>query len=163
MEAIEFEHVALESLRELECCGGEQARVISPYAASSAVQAERKLREVHLKEAMTAVRSPASPADLRLSEQALVWLIALPDAVRPLKLAASFPRVANRLCQIWNRPVEMDRYFEDLLTDKRGGRQGFPFSVALELTALSDHYRSTVYPVPQTIWDDQYLSNAKAR
>jgi hypothetical protein len=48
----------------------------------------------------------------------------------------------------------MDRYFEDLLTDRRGGRQGFPFSIAQEIASLSDYYRSDVFPVRHTIWDN---------
>jgi hypothetical protein len=136
MESIEFEHVTIESLQASQ-------------------RDERKLQEDHAAQKANALRTPGAPADLRLSEEAEKWLNALPEAVRPTKLATSYPRVANRLCQCWRRPVKADRYFEDLLTDKRGGRQGFPIGVALELASLNDYYRKEVFPVRQTIWDDQ--------
>jgi hypothetical protein len=135
MEPIEFERVTIESLQESQ-------------------RGERKLPEAQREQGMSALRSSEAPTEVRLSEQAESWLLALPEAVRPTKLAASYPRVVNRLCQTWRRPVEMDRYFEDLLTDRRGGRQGFPFSVAQEIASLSDYYRKDVFPVRQTIWDN---------
>jgi hypothetical protein len=133
MEPIEFEHVTIESLRESH-------------------RGEHKLREDKPEQEKSVLRSPESAADSCLSQQAVSWLLALPEAVRPTKLAASYPRVVNRLCQLWRRPVEMDRYFEDLMIDRRGGRQGFPLNVAQELASLSDYYRRDVFPVRQTIW-----------
>jgi hypothetical protein len=140
MEPIEFELVSVESLQK-------------------SLREEQKLQERQTGQELSAHRSPELPADLRLSEQAASWLAALPESVRPIKLATAYPRIANRLCQCWRRPVEADRYFEDLLTDSRGGRRGFSFEVAQELAVLSDYYRKEVFPVRQTIWDDQYLSD----
>lgn len=136
MEPIEFERVSIESLKQAQ-------------------RDEQKERELRPGPNPGLPRAPMAPEDLRLSEQAEGWLKSLPEAVRPTKLAASYPRVANRLCQCWRRPIEADRYFDDLLTDKRGGRQGFPIGVALELASLNDYYRTEVFPVRKTVWDDQ--------
>ncbi|MCZ7563633.1 MAG: hypothetical protein M5U08_07310 [Burkholderiales bacterium] len=163
MNEIEFERVTLESLRQPEHATGQALRGVSPYAAAAAIDAERELRKARRAHEMRTLRAAPSPTDMRLSERALHWLIALPEAVRPIKLGALFPRVANRLCENWHRPREMDRLFEDLLTDTRGDRRGFPLEVALELTELCEHYRASVYPVPATIWDDQYLTSCKSR
>ena len=136
MESIEFERVTIESLKASQ-------------------RDERKQQADQAAQAASALRGAASPADTRLSEQAMDWLKSLPEAVRPAKLSASYPRIVNRLCQCWRRPVEADRYFEDLMTDGRGGRQGFPLGVALELASLNDYYRTEVFPVRKTAWDDQ--------
>lgn len=129
MKPIEFERVTIESLQASQAPGGRSDR---EYGAS---------------------RSAESSAESSLSEQAERWLLALPDAVRPTGLAASHPRVVNRMCQYWRRPTEMDRYFEDLLTDRRGGRQGFPFNIANEIASLSEYYRRDVFPLRRTLWD----------
>jgi hypothetical protein len=34
----------------------------------------------------------------------------------------------------------MDRYFQDLLMDTRGNRQGFPLKIVMELSTLREHY-----------------------
>ena len=136
MESIEFERVTIESLQASQ-------------------RDERKGQEGRAARDPNALRAPVSQADIRLSEQAVDWLDSLPEAVRPTKLSATYPRIVNRLCQCWRRPAEADRYFEDLLTDKRGGRQGFPLGVALEIASLNDYYHTAVFPVRKTTWDDQ--------
>jgi len=36
----------------------------------------------------------------------------------------------------------MDRYFEELLTDTRGTRHGFPLNILMELSTLNDYYKT---------------------
>jgi hypothetical protein len=134
MEPLEFERVTIESLQ-------------------AAQRGESKGPEGRTEREYSASRAAESSAETCLSEQAESWLLALPEAVRPSSLAASHPRVVNRMCQLWRRPTEMDRYFEDLLTDRRGGRQGFPFNIASEIASLSEHYRREVFPLRRTLWD----------
>ena len=55
----------------------------------------------------------------------------------PRILERSFPHILNRLMQIWDTP-EFDPFMQDLMVDKRGGRQGFPLEVAAELMFLSE-------------------------
>lgn len=93
-----------------------------------------------------------SPPDC-LSEKTLAWLVSLPPMVRPQELPRLFPRVTNQICELWKRPAQCEPYLKKLTIDERGGRKGFPPSVANELTALTTHY-ATVYPYRHSIWDD---------
>ena len=88
-----------------------------------------------------------------ISDHTRAWLETLPMSVRPMALADKYPRIANRLALLWKQPRQCDAYFESLLVDERGGRQGFPQSVALELVTLKTHYQTVVYPVNRSVWD----------
>ncbi len=70
---------------------------------------------------------------------ALHWIGSLPASVQPLALLHQFPRIANRLAQAWNDEAALAECFDDLLTDRRGGRQGFPPAVQRELTLLREY------------------------
>ena len=76
----------------------------------------------------------------KLMPQTIDWVLALPPKVRPHLLAAKFARVANNLCYMWNNADACMRYFDDLLTDRRCGRQGFPVAVAEELATLRRYF-----------------------
>jgi hypothetical protein len=93
--------------------------------------------------------TPAEP----LTEAAAGWLVSLPADVRPRELARQFPRIANKLCELWKRPAQCDVYLKKLIMDDRGARKGFPPEVAKELSVLAGHYAS-VYPYRHSIWDD---------
>ena len=62
----------------------------------------------------------------------------------------------NRIARLWHRPIQLDAYFDDLLIDQRGGRQGFPFAVASELAALKVYYETKIYPKRECIWQKVY-------
>lgn len=65
------------------------------------------------------------------------WLTQLPEDVRPAKLARQFPRIANKLCDLWDNPLLRNRYLTGLLTQPRdGARAGFPTVVEAELADL---------------------------
>src|SRR5437899_6911352 len=51
--------------------------------------------------------------DLELSPAGLTWLASIEQSARPIRLAAAFPRIVNRMAKIWKTPREMDRYFEE--------------------------------------------------
>jgi len=91
-------------------------------------------------------RRPVMNDDLRISPEARALLNALDKRVLPIQLSCRYPRVMNQIARLWRRPVHLDRYFDDLLIDKRGGRQGFPFPVAVELGVLKDYYATEIYP-----------------
>jgi len=99
------------------------------------------------------LRHPLDKDDLELNASARAWLVSIEASERPMKLAAAFPRIVNRLAKLWKTPLQMDRYFEDLLTDHRGNRQGFPLGVLMELSALKDYYLTRVYPTRRDLWD----------
>lgn len=57
----------------------------------------------------------------------------------PAELVANYPRIANTVVDLWGSR-NLDRYFEDLLIDDRGDRQGFPPNVVHELMGLMRVY-----------------------
>lgn len=81
----------------------------------------------------------ATPTEA-LSDEANAWLAELPESVRPRQLALRYGRLANRIAQLWNDSVKCERFLSDLMTDRRGGRKGFPLAIASELATLHDHY-----------------------
>lgn len=84
-------------------------------------------------------RRPLPADQLVLSAAALKWLASLPVDARPLELCRMFPRIGNQLAALAVVPVALSDYLADLLLDKRGGRQGFPGGIAIELYRLQDH------------------------
>ncbi|HEY6240184.1 MAG TPA: hypothetical protein VIW78_05040 [Burkholderiales bacterium] len=91
--------------------------------------------------------------DLELSAAGQALLASLDESVRPKVVAAVFPRIVNRMARLWKLPREMDPYFENLLTDTRGTRKGFPLNILMELTALKDYYQAKVFPMQRDAWD----------
>jgi propanediol dehydratase small subunit len=91
--------------------------------------------------------------DLELSAAGLTWLASIERSARPIRLAAAFPRIVNRMAKLWKVPREMDRYFEELLADTRGNRKGFPLNILMELSTLKDHYQAKVFPTRHDAWD----------
>jgi hypothetical protein len=121
---------------------------ISVEEAAKAI--ERTVRPGKVKD-WEGERKPTPPEPL--SKAAATWLVSLPFPVRPNDLACQFPRIANRLCELWKRPAQCDAYIRTLIIDERGGRKGFPPAVAKELSSLAAHYAS-VHPYRHSIWDD---------
>jgi hypothetical protein len=63
-----------------------------------------------------------------------------PPRPQPFAVVAElYPRIAERVKQLWGTP-ECDRYLDELLIDKRGNRQGFPPPVVSALLALSEEH-----------------------
>ena len=81
----------------------------------------------------------ARPADvmLPLSEK---WFDALPPDVRPCALVTYYPRIVNLLAMQWSDRSNCSAHFHSLLTDLRGGRQGFPKAVHRDLLQLRDYW-----------------------
>ena len=94
----------------------------------------------------------------QLAEATTKWLASLPTDVQPVVLARDFPRIVNKLCELWKRPTLFDPYLLNLIFDQRGGRQGFPLSVASELVTLKAHYATVFPPSNRSIWDTQFLT-----
>lgn len=59
----------------------------------------------------------------------------------PQHLEAEFPRILQRIVELWQTP-ELDYYFEGLLTTTRHDRHGFPEAVALELFRIANLHSS---------------------
>ncbi len=62
----------------------------------------------------------------------------LPEADYPKALIEGYPRIANHIFSLRNNKEALRVHFESLLTDDRGGRQGFPFPVIVNIQALYD-------------------------
>jgi len=93
------------------------------------------------------LRHPLEKDDLALNGAGQALLSSIEESARPKTLAAQFPRIVNRMARVWKTPLQMDRCFEELLTDTRGTRQGFPLGILMELSTLKDYYQSRVFPV----------------
>lgn len=81
-------------------------------------------------------RRPKLPTDRALLGDTMVWLSTLDPCVRPVQLADRTPRLANALAKMWSDPEEVASYIDELLVDKRGGRQGLPTALREELLRL---------------------------
>jgi len=102
------------------------------------------------------MRQPVTFDDLGLCLEARALLQSFDNRFLPIHLACRFPRVLNQIARLWNRPARLDDYFDDLLIDRRGGRQGFPFAVASELSALKHYYQTVIYPKRECVWARVY-------
>lgn len=91
------------------------------------------------------LRQPEGPLSLSLTPATLKWLAYLPREVRPLELFHAYPRIANQLAALGNAAA-VSTFVGELLIDKRGGRQGFPGGVALELSRLQEYLLQLLQP-----------------
>ncbi|CAJ95389.1 hypothetical protein CMPELA_21980 [Cupriavidus necator] len=85
------------------------------------------------------VRRPPSPKDTLLSDVAMRWLASLPAEARPVELCRRYARIGNHLAALSTNPAALRAFLVELLIDKRGGRQGFPDGIALELSRLHEY------------------------
>jgi len=81
-------------------------------------------------------RRPTRPEDRALTGVTIDWLLALPPELQPRTLCERYPRVANLIAAAWPRIEERRSLLHSLLSDARGGRQGFPVRVRREIEAL---------------------------
>ncbi len=88
----------------------------------------------------SAVRK-ARPADylLPLTEK---WFDAFPPERAPCALASQYPRVCNMVAVQWNDHRGAPELFADLMTDRRGGRAGFPPAVRRDLQMVQEYWYS---------------------
>jgi hypothetical protein len=87
----------------------------------------------HLRDA-----NATKPTDL--TEKAWQWVDALPKEIQPGGLIQRFPRITNRLAEVWRRPSQCEKYLDTLMLDQRGGRKGFPPDVVKEIALLKIHF-----------------------
>jgi hypothetical protein len=84
-------------------------------------------------------RNPLTEAERRLSRHTTQWMLALPREIRPVELMRRYPRIANQLSAQWQDNEFSLHLLDELVLDRRGNRQGFPRTVAIELQALREH------------------------
>ncbi len=84
------------------------------------------------------VRRDPRDCDRALTGTTRRWLRELPPRRRPLRLCEVHPRVANRIAWCWQDAILSDALLDDLLVDRRGGRNGFSPIVVRELRRLRE-------------------------
>lgn len=87
--------------------------------------------------AMRLLRSARNPRDSTLSKLAEEWRDRLSPRLQTRSLCDRYPRIANHIALCWSDRTLTRRLLEQLLHDRRGGRQGFPAPVRAELVALA--------------------------
>ncbi|HET7595401.1 MAG TPA: hypothetical protein VFK15_00575 [Burkholderiales bacterium] len=78
------------------------------------------------------------PEDVGLSGEADDFFRTLPGDAYPQALVDQYPRIANTIVELRFDRAKLENYFQSLLNDSRGGRQGFPFGVLMNLQNLRD-------------------------
>lgn len=121
----EFELVSLEQAREA---------LEEPPAG---VRAVRRMTPAQ----WVARRRVLAESERRPTRSATQWMLSLPAELRPIELLRRYARVANQLAAHWHDPAECTRQLEELVLDRRGGRQGFPPAVAAELQRLQEYWQ----------------------
>jgi hypothetical protein len=74
------------------------------------------------------------------------FLDQLPPQVFPSALAMQYARILNLIVLQWDDRSSCVSYFKELLTDQRGGRQGFPAPVKRDLVELWAYWTRTGPP-----------------
>ncbi len=104
----------------------------------------------------SAAAAPAQPS-VQLTGEALRLLVKLDAKVGLRELSARFPRVLNRIAEVWNKPQQADRCFDELLLHSRGVRQGFPQAVISEIASLRHYYLTCMFPRRVDPWEQAML------
>jgi hypothetical protein len=81
--------------------------------------------------------------EVALSAEADDFFRTLPGDEYPQALVDQYPRIANTIVELRYDRAKLEAYFQSLLNDSRGGRQGFPFSVLMNLQTLRDSMLGT--------------------
>jgi hypothetical protein len=101
------------------------------------------------------MRHASETQEIRITKEVMAWLSQLPPEVRPRALAVQYPRIFNKIAELWGRPLLCEKYLDELLMDERGTRQGFPADVAAELTALKTHFIATANIHHFDVWGNR--------
>lgn len=73
-----------------------------------------------------------------LSAQSVEFLSTLEGNDFPKALVERFPRIVNAMMDLRGDPAGLKAYMESLLRDMRGGRQGFPLDVLMNIQDMRD-------------------------
>ena len=101
-----------------------------------------------------ATPTASHPSEL-LSGNALRLLIKLDTKVDLQELSARFPRVLNRIADVWSMPQQAERCFDELLLHSRGVRQGFPQAVISEIASLRHYHLTRMFPKLVDPWEQR--------
>jgi len=96
---------------------------------------------------------PEAALGVALNREAISLIERLPAEVRPLKLPEEYPRICNQIAELWTDQAQATPFFDDLLIDNRGDRNGFSLSIIMEISKLKEHLLSPAAMQDQDIWD----------
>jgi hypothetical protein len=82
------------------------------------------------------LRAPPADADRVLLSATHLWLRRMPPRIHPRHLCRYHPHLANRLARCWGDRERVQHFIDDLLIDRRGGRQGLSDRVKSELQCI---------------------------
>jgi len=102
---------------------------------------------------LQAVRRLIDPRDNALHHRTIKWLVTLPAGIRPIETGRRYPRIVNRVGDLWSQCEYTRLYFQSLLIDRRKARKGFPPEVKAELEALQRYYFEHISRLPALLWN----------
>ena len=111
----------------------------------------------HVPQVTTSGRLKPEACSAPLIGEALRLLVKLDATVRLEALSSRFPRVLNRIAEVWDKPEQVDRCFDELLLHSRGVRQGFPPAVISEIASLRHYHLTRIYPKRSDPWEQTML------
>jgi hypothetical protein len=79
-------------------------------------------------------------------------LAQLPPSIDLSRSCSRYPQAVEKLLKHWRNPAEFRLALDAMLMDSRGGRQGFPFDIVSEFSALREYYDSYVSPIRTSGW-----------
>ena len=88
-----------------------------------------------------------------LQERTFKWLATLPAMVRPMAAARRYPRIVNRIGDLWGHCEHSRLNLQGLLNDRRSDRSGFPAEIRLELETLQQYYFENLSGLPAVLWN----------
>lgn len=75
---------------------------------------------------------------LKIDDATEAFYRAMPEESYPAALIDGYPRIAMQIHSLRGNKTALAEYFDSLLNDERGGRQGFPFRVLVNIQGLYD-------------------------
>jgi hypothetical protein len=93
-------------------------------------------------------------------QDAILKLVYGVENLYPGKLAQSYPAIMQKIITLWETP-KMEAYFQEIMVDERGGRQGFSPDIATEIYYLSKVFEGT-RNLPKTS-DDNLLGHVNKK
>ena len=103
----------------------------------------------------TMARDASQAKNTDITEKTWNWVEMLPKEVQPGSLLQRFPRIANKLSELWPRPAQCEKYLDALILDLRGSRKGFPPDIASELASLKTHLNPPVVVNRTDVWGER--------
>jgi hypothetical protein len=81
-----------------------------------------------------------------LTGDAIRLMCRLDGKVKLDEIADRFPRILNRIAEVWRRPSAADQYFGDLLHWTPGTRPSYPIRVLAQINDIKAYHSTHVYP-----------------